>query len=401
MPLDYSRYIHDPDRSPYHVLRIARTATEDEILAAWEARRALYDSHTHPQLSPVSARFLAWAYDNARERCVQMRREDVRAEQERCNMLETAREDAEREVNAMMELLSPFLEFREETERYALLEKNYGETAPLNGVVSAVEPAQTGGALLVGFHRLVRSLQAELADAHRSIALEQSATRTVEMRLMELDRAVEAMHGAWDARLVRIYEDLLFVRFRSEVAQSISEARPEQEDQNERIRALETQLAEAREAVVRLQQRACAAGGELEALKQARFALELECEDLRRQKGVDELMKRRMAEEISRLGAPQQDAQPIKRKHVSAFESKDQSDLFKQRIAQFFARRVVVEEDGFAPIDALARAFLQEGGELLSQQVFSVELRRCAGGAQIIKRGGCRGFVGLRMVGGE
>ena len=94
------------------------------------------------------------------------------------------------------------------------------------------------------------------------------------------------------------------------------------------------------------------------------------------------------------------DAQPIKRKHVSAFESKDQSDLFKQRIAQFFARRVVAEEDGFAPIDALAHAFLQEGSELLSlvsQQVFFVELRRCAGGARIVKGGGCRGFVGLRL----
>ena len=84
------------------------------------------------------------------------------------------------------------------------------------------------------------------------------------------------MHEAWDALLVRVYEDLLFVRIKVEVVRTVSIREGRLADQGERILALEMHLAAALEAILYLQPRACAAdplSGEFAALKRARNLL--------------------------------------------------------------------------------------------------------------------------------
>ena len=87
---------------------------------------------------------------------------------------------------------------------------------------------------------------------------------------------MEAMHEAWDALLVRVYEDLLFVRIKVEVVRTVSIREGRLADQGERILALEMHLEAAREAILYLQPRACAEDPlsvEFAALKRARNLL--------------------------------------------------------------------------------------------------------------------------------
>ena len=337
-----------PPESPFHALKLPRTATVEQILARWRWHRRELEEHTRFNLAHTNPDELSKAIDRTKDRALALRAELDAQVAAQAYANEKMQESVRQEVNTFV----CSLESRPLTERDACLGSELR-----NQILPSDE-------LLVYLYRLACGLRARHDKDQDILAQERKARLSVERELESLNTALESLHRAWMPRLSSIYEDLLLVNLRRETK---TQTQPTTRD-SEMMESLRKANADTQQ---RSAEELAAAHKEITALKLNIEEMQKERAILKQQTLLDRAMKDRMIAEIASLKS---DDASVKRK--CAPKPIDDDGFIKDRIAAFVREHLVSEERKcFISAKQIRDAFAKLVGHAFSDSMFYRELK--------------------------